>query len=108
MVESWLFVEPQVNKVLHCTGCGRNIYCGALLPARGEADEIGETECASRRFSKFRYKKLSTNQNQGIAWLSQGCSNTTLGTRLGVGNKISSKIEDGWEWNFLAGTDNTL
>ena len=30
-----------------------------------------------------RYKKFSTSQNRGIICLSQGCSDTTLGTRLG-------------------------
>ena len=35
-----------------------------------------------RRFLNVRFKKLSTNQNRGIAWLRQGCTNTTLGTRL--------------------------
>ena len=51
----------------------------------GEAVEIGETEFASLtilELVRVRYKKLSTNQNRGIIWLSQGCSNITLGTRL--------------------------
>ena len=48
-----------------------------------ELNEIGETEFESRWFLNVRFKKLSTNQNRGITWLSLGCSNTTLGTRLG-------------------------
>ena len=32
-----------------------------------ELNEIGETEFESQRFLNVRFKKLSTNQNRGIA-----------------------------------------
>ena len=32
-----------------------------------ELNEIGETKFESRRFLNVRFKKLSTNQNRGIA-----------------------------------------
>ena len=75
---SWLnlVVEPQLNTALY-----RQNYLLWCLVTCGGADEIWETEFASRRFWRFQYKGLSTNQNQGVTWLSQDGSGTTLGTR---------------------------
>ena len=79
MAELCLVVEPQVNKT--------RLYRPKIFPKCfvfcGGADEIGEIEFVSRRFLRVRYKNFSTNQNRGITRLSQGCSNATLGTRLG-------------------------
>ena len=58
--------------------CTRQIFFYGASVFCGGADEIGETEFASRRFLRVRYKKLSTSQNQGITWQNQG----TLETRL--------------------------
>ena len=63
-----------------CTGQNNFFYSTSFSVE--ELNENGETEFESQRFLNVRFKKLSTNQNRGIAWLSQGCSNTTLGTRL--------------------------
>ena len=53
-----------------------------VLRLCGGADLIRETEFAYQRLLRVWYKKFSTNQNQVITWLSQGCSNTILGMRL--------------------------
>ena len=64
MVESWLIhvVEPQVKKTLYRPN---NFFYSASFSCGG-ADEIGETEFVSRQFLRVQYKRLSTNQNQGI------------------------------------------
>ena len=54
MVESWLVVESQVNKTLYRP----NNYFSRCFVFCGGADEIGETEFASRRFLRVRYKKI--------------------------------------------------
>ena len=52
-VEPWLVVEPQVNKTLYRS---KNFFkCFVFY---GGANEIGETEFASRRFLTVRYKKI--------------------------------------------------
>ena len=45
---------------------GKIIFYSASFSAE-ELNEIGETEFESRRFLNVRFKKLSTNQNRGIA-----------------------------------------
>ena len=63
MVELWLVVEPQVNNTL----CWAKEFFYSASFSVEELNEIGETEFESRRFLNVRLKKLSTNQNRGIA-----------------------------------------
>ena len=57
-------------------GCGatgeQHIVLGKIIfysasSSVEELNEIGETKFESRRFLNVRFKKLSTNQNRGIA-----------------------------------------
>ena len=70
--------------IVYCTG--QRIFYSASFSVE-QLNEIRETEFESRRFLNVRYKNLWTNQNREITWVSQGCSNTTLGTRLGASLK---------------------
>ena len=63
MVELWLVVEPQVNDT---SILGKIIFYSTSFSVE-ELNEIGETEFESQRFLNVRFKKLSTNQNRGIA-----------------------------------------
>ena len=45
---------------------GKRIFYSASFSVE-ELNEIGETEFESRRFLNVLFKKLSTNQSQGIA-----------------------------------------
>ena len=59
----WLVVESQVNNTLYWA---KEFFYSASFSVE-ELNEIGETEFESRRFLNVLFKKLSTNQNQGIA-----------------------------------------
>ena len=63
MVELWLVVEPQVNNT---SILGKIIFYSTSFSVE-ELNEIGETEFESQRFLNVQFKKLSTNQNRGIA-----------------------------------------
>ena len=80
IIHSWIMAGCGTTGEQHIV-LGKRIFYSASFSVE-ELNEIGENEFESRRFLNVRFKKLSTNQNRGITWLSQGCSNTTLGTRL--------------------------
>ena len=71
MVESWLVVEPQVNKIKKDITAvhhqPKNFYGASFA-----VEKLSKLERPSlhpddfKEFVRVRYKKLSTNQNRGI------------------------------------------
>ena len=80
IIHGWIMAGCGVTGEQHIV-LGKRIFLQCFV-FWGEAEWNRRDRVWIRRFLNVRFKKLSTNQNRGITWLSQGCSNTTLGTRL--------------------------